>query len=59
MVADAVTFEPVSNVKFPANREIIREFRWLLASGLTLRSKSIRKLTNLPQNSLLNRTGNF
>jgi hypothetical protein len=27
MVADAVAFEPVSAAKFPANREINREFR--------------------------------
>jgi hypothetical protein len=27
VVADAVAFEPVSTVKFPANREINREFR--------------------------------
>ena len=26
VVADAVAFEPVSNPKFPANREINREF---------------------------------
>jgi hypothetical protein len=27
MVADAVAFEPVSTLKFPANREKNREFR--------------------------------
>jgi len=38
MVADAVAVEPVSTVKFPANREINREFSVLWSK----RHKSIR-----------------
>ena len=33
MVADAVAFEPVSTLKFPANREFYREFFKIAASG--------------------------
>jgi hypothetical protein len=36
MVADAVGFEPVSAPKFPANREINREFRQIRLLGAIL-----------------------
>jgi hypothetical protein len=36
VVADAVQVEPVSTLKFPANREINREFRQIPARGATL-----------------------
>ena len=34
MVADAVLIEPVSTLKFPANREKNREFYKIVASGV-------------------------
>jgi hypothetical protein len=37
MVADAVTFEPVSTLKFPANRENNREFHRVRALGAILK----------------------
>jgi hypothetical protein len=36
MVAGAVAFEPVSTPKFPANREINREFRQIRLLGAIL-----------------------
>jgi hypothetical protein len=36
VVADAVEVEPVSSVKFPANREINREFRRIRPLGTIL-----------------------
>jgi hypothetical protein len=50
MVVDAVTYEPVSTPKFPANREINREFRRIRAPGAILiagtraNSKACRKI---------------
>ena len=38
MVADAVGFEPVSTPKFPANREINREFRRIRTFGANLKA---------------------
>jgi hypothetical protein len=38
MVADAVAFEPVSTSKFPANREINREFRPIRLFGAILKA---------------------
>ena len=38
MVADAVTYEPVSTPKFPANREINREFRRIRTFGVNLKA---------------------
>ena len=38
MVADAVPFEPVSTLKFPANREKNREFRQIRALGTILKA---------------------
>jgi hypothetical protein len=46
MVVDAVLVEPVSTPKFPANREINREFRQirLLAQFCTLTREQIQRL---------------
>jgi hypothetical protein len=46
VVADAVAVEPVSTVKFPANREKNREFCKIAASGApeTLNSSSVAGL---------------
>ena len=38
MVADAVAVEPVSTPKFPANREINREFRRIRQLGAILKA---------------------
>ena len=38
MVADAVQVEPVSTPKFPANREINREFRQIRLLGAILKA---------------------
>ena len=38
MVADAVLVEPVSTPKFPANREINREFRRISLLGAILKA---------------------
>ena len=38
MAADAVAFEPVSTPKFPANREINREFRRIRLLGAILKA---------------------
>jgi hypothetical protein len=38
MVADAVTYEPVSTPKLPANREINREFRRIRTFGVNLKA---------------------
>ncbi|MGB8893552.1 MAG: hypothetical protein WCD13_04440 [Pseudolabrys sp.] len=37
-MADAVAFEPVSTPKFPANREINREFHQIRALGAILKA---------------------
>ena len=37
-MADAVAFEPVSTLKFPANREINREFHQIPALGAILKA---------------------
>ena len=58
MVADAVTYEPVSIPKFPANREKNREFFNLGQSRL--RGPDARNdFGDLERNSLLIGTGNF
>jgi hypothetical protein len=46
MVVDAVTYEPVSTPKFPANREINREFRQFAwwAQICTLTREQIQRL---------------
>jgi hypothetical protein len=38
MVADAVAFEPVSTLEFPANREKNREFHQIRALGAILKA---------------------
>ena len=38
LMADAVTYEPVSTPKFPANREINREFRRIRTFGANLKA---------------------
>ena len=40
MVADAVAFEPVSTLEFPANREINREFCKIRPSATNVRSRT-------------------
>ena len=59
VVADAVGFEPVSTAKFPANREINREFFNFWAKPQLRARHSSNDSVDLEQNSLLNRTGNF
>jgi hypothetical protein len=59
MVADAVTVEPVFNLKFPANREINREFRRISTLGAILKAGTPAKFRGLQENSPLNGTGNF
>ena len=41
MVADAAPVEPVSTVKFPANREINREFRRIRLFGAILKADTL------------------
>ena len=41
MVADAVAVEPVSTVKFPANREINREFHRIHTFGAILKADTL------------------
>src|SRR5665811_1067029 len=58
MVADAVTYEPVSTLKFPANREKNREFRRIRPLSAILKADT-SKFKGLQRNSLRNRTGNY
>jgi hypothetical protein len=58
-VAHAVGFEPVSTLKFPANREINRDFFKFWARPQLSARHSSNDSVDLEQNSLLNRTGNF
>jgi len=59
VVADAVAVEPVSTVKFPANREKNREFCKIAASGAPETPNSGCRCRVSDANSLLNITGNF
>jgi len=56
---DAVGCEPVSGMKFPANREKYREFRAFRPLAPVTARKSAPHFRHLRRNSLLSRTGNF
>ncbi|MGC1747481.1 MAG: hypothetical protein WA778_05710, partial [Pseudolabrys sp.] len=58
-MADAVLVEPVSAPKFPANREINREFRQIRLLGAILHADNASKFKGFQRNSLLRRTGNY
>ena len=66
MVADAVAVEPVSTPKFPANREINREFRGFgrcSAEQVSTPTSNFNGLHSIPytkeQGVFLKRTGKF
>jgi hypothetical protein len=59
VVADAVAIEPVSASKFPANREINREFCEILAAATLFAPQSASKFNGFERNSLSKVTGNF
>jgi hypothetical protein len=56
---EAVPMEPVSASKFPANREINREFGNLGPRSAVLAPPSTSDFNGLQSNSLHTRTGNF
>jgi hypothetical protein len=55
----AVRIEPVSAVKFPANRQINREFYRLRPSTAIFGAQTAREFNGLQPNSLRNGTANF
>ena len=57
-MADAVAFEPVSNPKFPANRENNREF-FEFKPGAQYKAYKPNVSGPFQQNPLFNGTGNF
>jgi hypothetical protein len=59
VVVDAASIEPVSTVKFPANREKNREFRGNRPFAGDLGVQSTSEFNCLQRNSLRNGTGNF
>jgi hypothetical protein len=59
VVAHAVKVEPVSIAQFPANREINRDIRRIRPRETILNRRHASKITDLQQNSLISRTGNY
>lgn len=59
MVEDAVLIGPVSNLKFPANREINREFCRVRALSSNSGRQSAREFNDLQPNSLHNGNREF
>jgi hypothetical protein len=59
LAEDAVLIEPVSAFKFPANREINREFRRIRRSSCDFGAQSAGEFNSFQANSLLNETGNL
>src|SRR5689334_19466779 len=56
---DTVRLAPVSRVKFPANREISREFSKKMSPPGDSALKNTGSINNLRANSLLSGAGNF
>jgi hypothetical protein len=59
MVADAVTYEPVSNRKFPNTRECAATFRNLWGNWFGDASKTRARSSGYSYKSLGNEAGNF
>jgi hypothetical protein len=59
VVADAVAFEPVSTLKFPANREKEQGISSNPRTWCNFEGRHASNFKRLRRNSLYNRTGNY